>query len=323
VTHLADGRELIYYDEAEYPHRGQPDRRALPAAPPASQLRYDVLVDEWVTISAHRQERTFLPPANECPLCPSTVDRLTEVPDADYDVVVFQNRFPSYSEQPAGLDGVDTVAPLTPVRPGTGRCEVVCFTAEHDGSFAQLSPGRVRTVLDVLADRTAALAAVPAVAEVFCFENRGVEIGVTLEHPHGQIYGYPFVTPRTRAMTAAASAYATRTGRGLFADLLAAERDATVRVVAATGPRSCRRPHAGRSRSSWRPTASTRTCRLCPLWSLTRSARSTSMCCAGSTHCTARRHRTWRPGGRPRCARTGSWPTCTCSCTASAGHRAG
>jgi UDPglucose--hexose-1-phosphate uridylyltransferase len=233
VTHLADGRELIYYDEAQYPHRGQPDRRALPAAPPASQLRYDPLVDEWVTISAHRQERTFLPPADECPLCPSTVDRLTEVPDAEYDVVVFENRFPSYSQQPAGLDGVDTLPPLTMVRPGTGRCEVVCFTSEHDGSFAQLSPGRVRTVLDALADRTAALAAVPGVAEVFCFENRGVEIGVTLHHPHGQIYGYPFVTPRTRAMTAAASAYAARTGRGLFADLLEAERDATVRVVAA------------------------------------------------------------------------------------------
>ena len=82
---------------------------------------------------------------------------------------------------------------------GGGRCEVVCFTSDHDRSFADLPPARVRTVLDALADRTAALSTDPAVAQVFCFENRGVEIGVTLHHPHGQIYAYPFLPPRTRS----------------------------------------------------------------------------------------------------------------------------
>ena len=80
----------------------------------------------------------------------------------------------------------------------------MCFTSDHNASFATLSPRRVQTVLAALADRTTALSAQPGVEQVFCFENRGEEIGVTLHHPHGQIYAYPFVTPRTRAMLAAA-----------------------------------------------------------------------------------------------------------------------
>lgn len=77
---LADGRELIYFDERDDAVRDQPDRRDLPPPPPASQLRYDPLTDEWVAVAVHRQTRTFLPPANECPLDPSVGDRLTEIP---------------------------------------------------------------------------------------------------------------------------------------------------------------------------------------------------------------------------------------------------
>ncbi len=260
---LADGRELIYFDESKSPGPGryasreqaifEPksadpgryaareqalffddavhaefDRRELPPPPPASELRYDPLTREWVAVAAHRQSRIFLPPSDECPLCPSTPERSTEVPAYDYDVVVFENRFPSLSHRTGSSD--DT--PLTPFsakRPGEGRCEVVSFTSDHNASFATLSPDRVRTVLEALADRTAELSALPYVEQVFCFENRGVEIGVTLHHPHGQIYAYPFVTPRTRSMLAAARAHR---GGNLFADVLAAERVAAVRVVA-------------------------------------------------------------------------------------------
>src|SRR5206468_3514661 len=140
----------------------------------------------------------------------------TEIPASDYDVVVFENRFPSLygatapgETAPGGQNGSRASAvgwaPAKPgqdglistARPAFGRCEVVCFTAEHEGSFADLPPRRVRTVLEAWADRSAALAAMPGIAQVFCFENRGEEIGVTLHHPHGQIYAYPFVTPRT------------------------------------------------------------------------------------------------------------------------------
>jgi UDPglucose--hexose-1-phosphate uridylyltransferase len=227
---LADGRELIYFDERDDAVRDEADRRELPPVPPASELRYDALLDEWVAIATHRQTRTFLPAADDCPLCPSTVDRSTEIPAYDYDVVVFENRFPSFNHRRPPEPYPDTT-PMTPVRPAVGRCEVVCFTPDHTASFASLPPDRVRTVISALADRTAELSALPEVAQVFPFENRGEAIGVTLHHPHGQIYGYPYVTPRTRTMLRAARAYHDRTGGLLLRDILGAERDAGERVV--------------------------------------------------------------------------------------------
>jgi UDPglucose--hexose-1-phosphate uridylyltransferase len=231
VAQLADGRGLIYFDERDDTVRTEVDRRRLSPPPQASELRYDPLVDEWVAIATHRQTRTHLPPSDECPLCPSTPERDTEIPAHDYDVVVFENRFPAFShrfpDQPPALP-----TPLSPARVGVGRCEVVCFTPDHDASFASLSPLRVRTVLGALADRTSELSALPDVEQVFCFENRGEEIGVTLRHPHGQIYAYPFVPPRARAMLAAARRHTEQTGRILLADVLAAERAAQVRVIA-------------------------------------------------------------------------------------------
>jgi UDPglucose--hexose-1-phosphate uridylyltransferase len=116
-------------------------------------------------------------------------------------------------------------------RPGVGRCEVVCFTSDHDAAFATLKPAHARLVMDAWADRTAALAALPGVAQVFPFENRGAAIGVTLGHPHGQIYAYPYVTPRSRQMLGNASRHFERTGQNLFADVLAGERSSGERVV--------------------------------------------------------------------------------------------
>ncbi|MGH3714845.1 MAG: galactose-1-phosphate uridylyltransferase [Micromonosporaceae bacterium] len=231
VTRLADGRELIYYDERDDADRSAVDQRELPPPPPASEIRHDPVLDEWVAVAAHRQGRTFLPRAHECPLCPSRPGQLTEIPAADYEVVVFENRFPSFSDRFTGAPAPQD-AGLVPVRPGAGRCEVVCFTAQHDSWFGALPEARVRTVMEAWADRTAELSALPDVEQVFCFENRGEEIGVTLHHPHGQIYAYPFVTPRTRRMLSSARRHRERTGRNLFADLLAAEQAAGERVVA-------------------------------------------------------------------------------------------
>ena len=230
---LSDGRELIYFDEAPDADRGRwQDTRQLPPPPPTSQLRYDPLVDEWVAVAAHRQTRTFLPPSDKCPLCPSTPEFASEIPAPDYDVVVFENQFPAFSDRVAP-DEITELTDMVPVRPAVGRCEVVCFTSDHNSSFGSLPPTRVRTVLDALADRTTEMSALPGITQVFPFENRGIEIGVTLSHPHGQIYAYPTVPPRTEEMLRAARRHAERTGGGnLYADVLAAERKAEVRVVA-------------------------------------------------------------------------------------------
>jgi len=231
--HLADGRELIYFDEKAR-RREELDRRELPGLETSIELRHDPLLDAEVVIASHRQERTHLPPEDECPLCPSTQERSTEIPASDYDIVVFENRFPSFATGSLELGPLPEGDTAVTRSVAHGRCEVVCFTPEHDLSFADLPPERVRSLVEVWIDRSVELAALNCVEQVFCFENRGEEIGVTLHHPHGQIYAYPFVTPRTRRMLESASRHRDETGRNLFADVLAAEREAGTRIVAAS-----------------------------------------------------------------------------------------
>ncbi|MBO0840213.1 MAG: galactose-1-phosphate uridylyltransferase [Sciscionella sp.] len=229
---LADGREIIYFDDTETAARTAVDSRELPELTLNSEIRRDPLTGEWLVIATHRQGRTYKPPPRFCPLCPSSPGNATEIPERDYDVVVFENRFPSFAHPAAiELSTVDGM-PMVLTAPGNGRCEVVCFTADHGSSFGELPVSRVRTVLDALADRTEALSKLPGIAQVFPFENRGEEIGVTLSHPHGQIYGYPFVPPKTATMLDVAGRYLAEHGRPLMADVLAAEQKSGRRVIA-------------------------------------------------------------------------------------------
>ena len=225
---LADGREIIYFDETDHPDRVSVDPRDLAPVESLSTARFDRLTGEWVGIAGHRQTRIYHPPASECPLCPSSPANFSEIPSPSYDVVVFENRFPSF----AGRGGQAEVGPLFTQVPGNGRCEVVCFTSDHNATFSHLSPERVGTVVQAWVDRTAALSAQPGIEQVFCFENRGAEIGVTLAHPHGQIYGYPFITPHTAAMLRQVRGHAADTGRNLFGDLIDGELADGSRIVA-------------------------------------------------------------------------------------------
>ncbi|MFJ4826267.1 galactose-1-phosphate uridylyltransferase [Streptomyces bacillaris] len=215
VTRLADGRELIYYDSVDSTVRNAVDRRPLDAVSTSSEIRHDPLLGDAVAVASHRQGRTYHPPADACPLCPTRDGRLSEIPDSHYDVAVFENRFPSLAGD-------------------SGRCEVVCFTSDHDASFADLTEEQAALVLAAWTDRTAALGALDQVTQVFCFENRGAEIGVTLGHPHGQIYGYPFVTPRTELMLRSAARHRAEHGGNLFDDVVAREEKDGSRIVLAT-----------------------------------------------------------------------------------------
>jgi UDPglucose--hexose-1-phosphate uridylyltransferase len=249
---LADGRQIIYFDESPGLGRAAvPDRRDLPArSDDGGVLRFDPLLRDWVAVAEHRQDRTFLPAEGQCPLCPSRPGSATEIPAASYDVVVFENRFPAFGGERGG--GVLTAAMAVrtpPPRPdteppsteppglgaerqATGRCEIVCFTPEHDSSFGSLSPRRAATVIAAWADRTAALGGMAGIEHVYCFENRGEEVGATLQHPHGQIYALPFVPPRTRQLLASALAWRAASGGNLFDDMLAAEVADGRRIVA-------------------------------------------------------------------------------------------
>ncbi len=142
-----------------------------------SELRFNELRGEQVAYAIHRQDRTFLPARDHCPLCPTHPGGPeTEIPLPAYEIAVFDNRFPAFE-------------------PPHGAAEVVVYSDDHDASFGTLAPERAEALMWVWRHRYLELGARADVEYVFIFENRGVEVGVTLHHPHGQIYGYPFLPP--------------------------------------------------------------------------------------------------------------------------------
>ena len=159
---------------------------------PDGELRFDALSGEWVNIVGHRQGRPNLP-SDACPFCVGGL----EAPDP-YDVRWFPNRWPALAPGAAPdlrIDDLDDLGVTNSTQPAIGACEVVLFSPEHDQSLASLPPEQVRKVVDVWAARTEALLARPEIQYVLVFENRGREVGATIDHPHGQIYGYSFVPP--------------------------------------------------------------------------------------------------------------------------------
>ncbi len=227
---LANGRYLYYYAF------DGPLPQTLPTADDPSlgeeqiELRWNALLAEWVIVSTGRQGRTFLPPDEYCPLCPtaSASDFATEIPSADYEVAVFENRWPSFRpDAPAVTDG----SPRERRARAAGVCEVVVYSPDHTRTIAAMSQPQVRRLVDVWADRYEELSARPEVKYVFIFENRGKEIGVTLTHPHGQIYAFPFVPPRVAREHEAAASHFEATGRCLQCDLLAEELSHGRRIV--------------------------------------------------------------------------------------------
>ena len=225
---LSDGRDLLYYDDAPGMDRVlRAPRPPVRQADQTGELRYDVTSDEWVVIAGHRQVRTFRPGLGDCPLCPPERSRSAEVL-GEYDVAVFENRFPAL--RPDAAMPNDHEAHQSAI----GRCEVVSFTSDHDTSFANLSRRRARTIIDAWADRTDELGNLPFVEQVLVFENRGEEIGVSLHHPHGQIYAYPFVPERFARTWQIAERYRQRYATCLYCALLDREVAQETRVVTAT-----------------------------------------------------------------------------------------
>ena len=170
-----------------------------------SELRWDPLLEEWVTVAPWRQDRTYHPPTDHCPLCPTKPGGPpTEILEPDYHIAVFENRYPSFTGD-------------------QGRCEVVCYTPVHDSSLGDQPVEHIRDLIEVWRDRTRELGRLPNVRYVLVFENRGEEIGVTLAHPHGQIYAYPFVPPVIEKELRSEAKHMRKTGRCLYCDVLKGE----------------------------------------------------------------------------------------------------
>lgn len=222
-----DGRALTLYGL-------QPLEGIGPAPSPFAEplnryphLRRHPLRDEWVTYAAHRQDRTFLPPPEYNPLAVTTdAANPTELPVGNWDVAVFDNRFPSLSlaadEVPELI--VDSAA-------GTGKCEVIVFTQDRTASLGQLPLAHIELLLRVWADRTERIGRIEGIDYVLPFENRGAEVGVTLHHPHGQLYAYPQVPPVPARMQRVAVDYHAEHGRGVLQDHIRRELETGERVL--------------------------------------------------------------------------------------------
>ncbi|WP_104992492.1 galactose-1-phosphate uridylyltransferase [Deinococcus sp. NW-56] len=223
-----DGRALTLYGLQPIEVRGEIPSPAGDPPVPRPTMRWHPLRGEWVMYASHRLGRTFLPPPEYNPLAPTTnPEHPTELPQGRYDLAVFDNRFPSLT-----LDAPPPEHPAHPSeRAGTGKCEVVVFSQDPSGRLADLSEAQMALLLAVWADRTTRLAATGKIRSVLAFENRGMEVGVTLHHPHGQIYAYDHVPPVQARMLEGARAHLEEHGRPWLADFVAAEREVGVRLI--------------------------------------------------------------------------------------------
>lgn len=199
-----------------------------------SELRWNPLLGEWVATATHRQNRTFLPPADFCPLCPTKPGGFpTEINEPAYDIVVFENRFPSLAPKPPepSIAGDD----FYPVRPAVGQCEVVVYSPNHGSTLADEPVEQIYKLVQVWTDRFRELSALDFIKYVFIFENKGEAIGVTLHHPHGQIYAYPFIPPRVVRELEQSRRHKEETGRCLICDIVDKELEFGRRVVVENG----------------------------------------------------------------------------------------
>ncbi len=226
----SDGRSILYYDPvppggAPPVHRSErPDPEEVLERGP--EMRYNPLLDDYTVCAGFRMDRPQLPPRDDCPLCVGGY----EAPE-EYSVMVFDNRFPSLVLDPAPpTAGAD---PVTEVRPGVGKCEVVCYTPDHNRALADMPVDQIHNLVYAWCDRFADLTALDPIESVLIFENRGEAVGVTLHHPHGQIYALPIVPPRLLAEKRSARR-AHDEGRCVFCDVIEGEKRSGIRVLAET-----------------------------------------------------------------------------------------
>jgi UDPglucose--hexose-1-phosphate uridylyltransferase len=222
-----DGRRLWLYSRTPIPESIEAPSPVSEPTQKSAHLRWHPLRGEWVAYARHRQERTFLPPAEFSPLA-STVPggHPTEVPSGPYDVAVFENLFPTLTADPG-----EPPHSIVETRPAAGAAEVVVFTQDPQSSLGALPLEHLELLFEVWADRYVELGARPDVQYVFPFENRGVEVGVTLHHPHGQIYAYPYVPPIPARELEQQRAYFDSHRKGLLQSVLADEISDARRIL--------------------------------------------------------------------------------------------
>ena len=190
----SDGRELFLYGYKAHTLDRLPGEDLVRVE--GSERRRHPLRGDWSVYAAGRQNRTFKPSAAANPLAPSMPGApLTEIPFEDFELAVFNNRFPSLFPNASAPPVTETES-----RAAKGSCDVIVYAPSAEGSLATFSQAKRRLLLEAWIDRYDAMFQAGC-AFVLPFENRGDEVGVTLHHPHGQIYGFP-MTPQPQQYAA-------------------------------------------------------------------------------------------------------------------------
>ncbi|WP_195282258.1 galactose-1-phosphate uridylyltransferase [Harryflintia acetispora] len=188
-----------------------------------AELRWHPLIGDWVMIASHRQARPQMP-KDWCPFCPGS----GKVPQ-DYEVYEYDNDFPALSQDPPAPDDVAT--DFFKVKEAYGKCEVVLYSPGHTTVLPELSDQHMRKLVELWCERFEALSQDEKIKYVFIFENRGDVVGVTMPHPHGQIYGYSFVPKKLELELQNAKAYQQEHRACLFCDMLKNELDFQKRII--------------------------------------------------------------------------------------------
>ena len=207
----------------------------------APHRRYNPLTDEWMLVSPHRATRPWqgqvepVPPENRpsydptCYLCPGNVRANGERNPQYTSTFVFPNDFAALlPDVPAG--SIDEGG-LLRAESEAGISRVVCFSPRHDLTLAQMPVADVRTVVDAWSEQTEELAAMPWIAHVEVFENRGAQMGASNPHPHGQIWANATLPTIPTAELRAQTRYQEQKGTCLLCDYIALEERAAERIV--------------------------------------------------------------------------------------------
>jgi UDPglucose--hexose-1-phosphate uridylyltransferase len=191
-----------------------------------SELRWHALLEQWVVVASHRQDRPQMP-ADWCPFCPGS----GRVPD-DYDVLLYPNDFPAFDQN---CEPFDPTPGLFKATGACGVCDVVLYSPRHTLPPSELTPEQWCKVIGLWKRRIGELACVPHVEYVMPFENTGEAIGVTMPHPHGQIYAFPFCPPLAAREFDSARTYYSQENKCLYCEILARETGEGSRIVAENG----------------------------------------------------------------------------------------
>lgn len=188
-----------------------------------AELRYNPLLGDWVMIASHRQNRPQMP-KDWCPFCPGS----GKVPD-NYEVYEYDNDFPALSHEPPVPD--DVSSGFFKTAEAYGKCEVILYSPNHTITVPELPVSHLRKLVDLWCERFDIISRDEKIKFIFLFENRGDVVGVTMPHPHGQIYGYPYIPKKIQLELDASEEHFKKNSSCLICDIMKDEIKQEARVI--------------------------------------------------------------------------------------------